>query len=78
MSAAELIGMSLAELTDAYASRALSPVEVLRATLSHSENVNTAINALFCFRPSRPWPARYARKRDGRPGLRWVRSMAFR
>lgn len=51
MSAAELIGMSLAELTEAYASGALSPVDALRATLAHSENVNGEINALFCFRP---------------------------
>ena len=47
---AELIGMSLVELTRAYASRALSPVEVLRTTLGHAEQVNGAINALFCFR----------------------------
>lgn len=51
MSAAELIGMNLAELGAAYASRALSPVEVLRAVLGHAEEVNSAINALFCFRP---------------------------
>ncbi|MET3912942.1 Asp-tRNA(Asn)/Glu-tRNA(Gln) amidotransferase A subunit family amidase [Bradyrhizobium sp. S3.3.6] len=51
MSAAELIEMGLAELTAAYASRALSPVDVLRAVLSHSEDVNPAINALFSFRP---------------------------
>jgi Asp-tRNA(Asn)/Glu-tRNA(Gln) amidotransferase A subunit family amidase len=48
---AELIGMSLAELTGAYASGALSPVEVLRTVLGHAENVNPAINALFSFRP---------------------------
>ncbi|QOZ24280.1 amidase [Bradyrhizobium sp. CCBAU 51753] len=51
MSAAELIGMSLAGLTEAYASRALSPVEVLRTVLGHAEAINPAINALFCFRP---------------------------
>lgn len=51
MSAAELIGMSLAGLTEAYASRALSPVEVLQTVLGHAEAVNPAINALFCFRP---------------------------
>ncbi|MCS3447185.1 MULTISPECIES: amidase [Bradyrhizobium] len=51
MSAAELIGMSLAGLTEAYASRALSPVEVLQTVLDHAEAVNSAINALFCFRP---------------------------
>lgn len=50
MSATELIAMSLAELTDAYASRALSPVEVLQAVLDHAEAVNPAINALFSFR----------------------------
>jgi Asp-tRNA(Asn)/Glu-tRNA(Gln) amidotransferase A subunit family amidase len=51
MSAAELIGMNLAGLTAAYASRALSPVEVLRTVLGHAQEVNSAINALFCFRP---------------------------
>src|ERR1700757_4483970 len=51
MSAAELIGMNLAGLTAAYASRALSPVEVLRTVLGHALEVNSAINALFCFRP---------------------------
>src|SRR6266850_582162 len=46
-----LIGMSLAELADAYASRKLSPVEVLKDVIAHSETVNASINALFCFRP---------------------------
>jgi len=51
MSAEEVIGMSLAELTSAYASRALSPVEVLLAVMDHSGAVNGAINALFSIRP---------------------------
>ena len=51
MSAAQFIGMGLAELTNAYASRELSPVDVLRVVIDHSETVNRSINALFCFRP---------------------------
>src|SRR5271170_3275057 len=51
MSGAELIGMSLARLTEAYASRELSPVEVLTEVIDHSEAVNPSINALFSFRP---------------------------
>ncbi len=43
--------MSLGKLAEAYASRELSPVEVLRAVIDHSEAVNRSINALFCFRP---------------------------
>jgi Asp-tRNA(Asn)/Glu-tRNA(Gln) amidotransferase A subunit family amidase len=51
MSAQKLIGMSLAELADAYASRSLSPVEVVNDVIRHAEAVNGSINALFCFRP---------------------------
>jgi Asp-tRNA(Asn)/Glu-tRNA(Gln) amidotransferase A subunit family amidase len=51
MSAQKLIGMSLAELADAYASRSLSPVEVVNEVITHAEAVNGSINALFCFRP---------------------------
>jgi Asp-tRNA(Asn)/Glu-tRNA(Gln) amidotransferase A subunit family amidase len=51
MSAQKLIGMSLAELADAYASRSLSPVEVVNDVIAHAEAVNGSINALFCFRP---------------------------
>jgi len=47
----DVIGMSIAELADAYASRQLSPVEVLKDIIAHSETVNASINALFCFRP---------------------------
>jgi Asp-tRNA(Asn)/Glu-tRNA(Gln) amidotransferase A subunit family amidase len=50
MSAQKLIAMSLGELTDAYASRSLSPVEVVKEVISHAESVNGSINALFCFR----------------------------
>jgi Asp-tRNA(Asn)/Glu-tRNA(Gln) amidotransferase A subunit family amidase len=51
MPAEELIGISLAALADAYASRSLSPVEVLKDVIAHADVVNAAINALFCFRP---------------------------
>jgi Asp-tRNA(Asn)/Glu-tRNA(Gln) amidotransferase A subunit family amidase len=51
MSTQELIGMSLAELADAYASRSLSPVEVVKEVITHSEAVNGSINALFALRP---------------------------
>ena len=51
MSAQKLIGMGLAELAEAYASRNLSPVEVVKDVITHSEAVNASINALFCFRP---------------------------
>jgi len=51
MSAEELIGMNLAGLTGAYASREVSPVEVLQAVIDHSSAVNSSINALFSFRP---------------------------
>jgi Asp-tRNA(Asn)/Glu-tRNA(Gln) amidotransferase A subunit family amidase len=50
MSADDLVRMSLAELVEAYAARRLSPVEVMKATLSHAETVNPSINALFSFR----------------------------
>ena len=40
MSAQKLIGMSLAELADAYASRSLSPVEVVNEVITHAEAVN--------------------------------------
>jgi amidase/aspartyl-tRNA(Asn)/glutamyl-tRNA(Gln) amidotransferase subunit A len=51
MPAQKMIGMSLAELADAYASRSLSPVEVANDVLTHAEAVNGSINALFSFRP---------------------------
>ncbi len=51
MSTKEVIGMSLAELANAYAARELSPVEVLLAVIDHSRAVNGAINALFSLRP---------------------------
>src|SRR3977135_2815388 len=50
MFAEDLVRMSLAELVEAYAARRLSPVEVMKATLSHAETVNPSINALFSFR----------------------------
>jgi len=51
MSGQELIGMSLAELADAYASQEVSPVEVANDVIAHAEVVNGSINALFSFRP---------------------------
>ena len=51
MAAQQLIGMSLAALAEAYASRELSPVEVTNHIITHAEAVNGAINALFSFRP---------------------------
>lgn len=50
MSVHELIGMSLAELADAYGRRSLSPVEVVNDVITHAEAVNGSINALFCLR----------------------------
>ena len=49
MSITELVQLSVAELTGAYAKRRLSPVEVMNATLAHAEAVNGAINALVSF-----------------------------
>ncbi|MGZ5871421.1 MAG: amidase [Bradyrhizobium sp.] len=51
MSIDELVGMSVGELTGHYATRKLSPVDVLKTTLAHSEAVNPKINALFSIRP---------------------------
>ena len=47
----ELTKMSVGEVVDAYATRRLSPVEILKTTLAHAETVNPLINALFCIRP---------------------------
>lgn len=70
MSVSEKIGMSLASLTNAYAARELSPVEMLQATLEHSQAVNPSINALFCFRPDEAMTSARqseARWKAGRP-----------
>jgi Asp-tRNA(Asn)/Glu-tRNA(Gln) amidotransferase A subunit family amidase len=50
MSIQELVGMSLSELTEAYAAGRLSPVEALDVVITHANAVNPAINALFSFR----------------------------
>jgi len=55
--------MSLAELADAYASRSLSPVEVVKGVITHAEAVNGSINALFCFRPNSIADARQSEAR---------------
>jgi len=68
---ANLIGMSLAELTGAYMSRELSPVDVLQAVINHSETVNRSINALFCFRPEQA--IRCAKQSEAR----WKAGMAL-
>src|SRR6185437_5988764 len=49
MSITELVKLSLAELTGAYAKGRLSPVEVMNVTLAHAGKVNGAINALTSF-----------------------------
>lgn len=51
MTAHDLVAMSVGSLVDAYASGALSPVEVVEATLDHVEAVNPKVNALFSIRP---------------------------
>jgi amidase/aspartyl-tRNA(Asn)/glutamyl-tRNA(Gln) amidotransferase subunit A len=51
MSINELASLSLKDLSGAYASGALSPVEVMTETLAHAQSVNPAINALACVRP---------------------------
>jgi amidase/aspartyl-tRNA(Asn)/glutamyl-tRNA(Gln) amidotransferase subunit A len=51
MSISELVAMSVGELTGAYAAGRLSPVEVMEAVLTHSDAVNSKINALFSVRP---------------------------
>lgn len=50
MSIEELANLGVSELVGAYATRRLSPVEVLKTTLEQAERVNPAINALFCLR----------------------------
>jgi len=51
MTIEDLIAMSVGELTGHYATRNLSPVDVLKTVMAHAEAVNPAINALFSFRP---------------------------
>ncbi len=51
MTAHDLAAFSAGSLVDAYARGSLSPVEVLEATLAHTEAVNPAVNALFSVRP---------------------------
>lgn len=51
MSIEQLVEMSVDELTGHYATGKLSPVEVLKTVLAHSEAVNPEINALFSIRP---------------------------
>ncbi len=70
MAMGELVGRSLGELVGGFAKGTLSPVEVMHATLEHSEAVNPAINALFCFRPEQALEgarASEARWRAGAP-----------
>jgi Asp-tRNA(Asn)/Glu-tRNA(Gln) amidotransferase A subunit family amidase len=70
MSMKDLVAMSLAQIANAYAKGALSPVEVMETTLAHAEAVNPAINALFSFRPKEALEgakASEARWRKGEP-----------
>jgi amidase/aspartyl-tRNA(Asn)/glutamyl-tRNA(Gln) amidotransferase subunit A len=50
MSVTELTNMSLQQLVAGFRSQALSPVEIMDATLRHAESVNVLINALFSIR----------------------------
>ncbi len=47
MTATELCGLTATDLLQAYASRRISPVDVMQAVLARAEVVNPAINALF-------------------------------
>lgn len=51
MTPTDLANTGVRALTDGYRSGALSPVEVLKATLDHAEATNGALNALFSIRP---------------------------
>lgn len=51
MSVADLVSLSVRELTARYADGSLSPVEALETTLDHVEKTNPALNALFSVRP---------------------------
>lgn len=51
MSINSLVAMSVGALVDAYAAGDLSPVEVTRMIIEHSEATNGAVNALFSIRP---------------------------
>ncbi|CAM5770947.1 amidase [Labrys miyagiensis] len=70
MSIVSLVDMSVGELIGAYAAGDLSPVEVTRQIIEHSEATNTAVNALFSFRPEEALEtarASEARYRRGEP-----------
>ena len=51
MSIESLVEMSVGELVGAYLAGDLSPVEVTRAVIDHSQAVNPTVNALFSLRP---------------------------
>ena len=66
----ELALMSVADLVAHFSKRALSPVEVLKATLDHTALVNPRVNALFSIREEEALAAarRSERRwRDGQP-----------
>jgi len=70
MSINSLVAMSVGELVDAYAAGDLSPVEVTRTVIDHSQATNPSVNALFSFRPEEALAtakASEARYRAGSP-----------
>ena len=70
MSINSLVAMSVGELVDAYAAGDLSPVEVTRTVIDHSQATNASVNALFSFRPEEALAtakASEARYRAGSP-----------
>lgn len=68
MSVSDLVSLSVRELTAAFASGALSPVEALSTTLEHVEQVNPALNALFSIRPAEALAAAEASEKRWKAG----------
>jgi Asp-tRNA(Asn)/Glu-tRNA(Gln) amidotransferase A subunit family amidase len=68
MTAHDLAGFSAGSLVDAYARGTLSPVEVLEATLAHTDKVNPILNALFSVRPEEAKSAARASEARWRAG----------
>jgi Asp-tRNA(Asn)/Glu-tRNA(Gln) amidotransferase A subunit family amidase len=68
MTAYDLAAFSAGSLVDAYARGALSPVEVLEATLAHTDKVNPIVNALFSVRPEEARQAARASEARWRAG----------
>ncbi len=68
MSIESLVAMSVGALVNAYATGELSPVEVTRTVVDHSQATNKAVNALFCFRPEQALAAAQASEARYRAG----------